>query len=219
MPTTSPSNIVYPDGASNYNYLADLAALAQSVQNALDKQGNMFHGTDSERIAYTTEAKNGTLWSNSDGDMMTYQFRAGKWYPEYEFVPLDLTSQTNQNFEPSEYQPLGIHVTSFGRMATLAGTLEQKTVFSWARNTHWNLGFIPLRVAPPGPLNNLSSVWNPQDLKLVPVNVAVRGYVTTPSEAGRIRLVPEELLRNMNSSSGARIDLPGLTWAIPQPEL
>lgn len=219
MPTTNPSNIVYPDGASPYNYLTDLAALAQSVQNALNKQGNMFHGTDSERIAYTTKAKNGTLWSNSDGDMKTYQFRAGTWYPEYEFVPLDITSKTNQNFAPAEYQPVGVHVTSFGRMATLSGSLQQKTVFSWQKGTVWNLGTIPLRVAPPGPLNNMSSVWSPQDSKLIAVSAQIRGYVTTPAGAGLFQLVPAELFRNMSSSSGATIELPGLTWAIPQPKL
>lgn len=219
MGTTSPSNIIYPDGSSNFNYVTDMAAMAQSIQNALTKQGNMFSGTDSERIAYTTEAKNGTLWSNSDGDMKTYQFRAGKWFPEYEFVPLEQNGSTNGNFEPDPDQPVGVHVTNFGRMATLSGAQIQKTIFDWDANSVWTPGIIPLRVAPAGNLNEANTVWSRQDNKIISMSTEVRGFVTTPSMAGRIRLVPRERFRELTSYRGVRIEYPGITWAIPQPSV
>lgn len=215
MSTTSPSNIFYPDATGQYNLVADLATMAQSIQNALNKQANAHYGTDSQRIAYTSKATNGTLWSNSDGDMKTYQFRNGRWYPDYEFVPLDVASKTNGNFEPDQDHPLGVHVTGYGRMGLLAGRMVQKSIFDWNKNTHWTMGYIPKRVAPATPLNNLSSVWSPQDTKLIALNVAIRGYESTPSEAGRVRVVPEERWRNTQSSTGASLEVPGLSWVIP----
>lgn len=223
MSTTSPSNIFYPDADSQYNLVADLAAMAQSIQNALNLQANAHYGTDSERIAYTGRAKNGTLWANSDGDLKTYQFRNGRWYPDYEFVPLLKTGPGNfkqvTDFAPDPEYPLGVHVTSYGRMAVLSGRMIQTAKYKWDKNAHKTLGYIPTRVAPATNLNNLSSVWSSQDSRLTSMSIAIRGVASTPGEAGRVRAsVRDAVWRNQDSDTGASLEVPGITWFLSDPE-
>lgn len=212
MPTTSPSNIWYPDGSGLYNYVADLGALAESIQRALDNQANAFSGLDSDRIAYTTEARNGALWSNTDGDKKVYQFRNGRWYPDYEFLPLDRNSQTNGNFVADENQPPGVHVSGFGRMATLQGAYVQKSIFDWDTNSTWQLGIMPERVRPKSNLNTLVSAWTPDGSLgvnglLVPMGIEARS-------TGLVRFVPHERFKNTKDSTSARLEIPGISWII-----
>ena len=79
MATTTPDNIWTPDSGSNYNYVIDSAATASSVQNALTRRANSYTGTTTERTAFTTDAPEGTLWSDTNGDKTLWIKQGASW--------------------------------------------------------------------------------------------------------------------------------------------
>lgn len=165
MPTTNPDNITYPSGSDPYNYIPDLGTLANSVQSALKKRANLFSGTDQQRIAYTQDAVNGTLWANTDGDKKVYQFRNSRWWPEFQFIKMN-----SPRGEFTLNSISGLYLTSFGRMANLSLFFEQKSTFDW--NTKKEPMFktavanIPEGYEPDTPISYASAVWGPESGRL-----------------------------------------------------
>ena len=78
MAVTSPDNIRTPDSGDQYALVQDLGVLADTTQAAITKRGNMYVGTASQRIAFTT-ASNGVHWQDTDGTGAEYVRQAGSW--------------------------------------------------------------------------------------------------------------------------------------------
>lgn len=79
MALTSPDNIWTPDGSDNYSLVTDLAATASSVQNALTRRANSYTGTTTERTAFTADAPEGTLWSDTNGEKILWIKQGASW--------------------------------------------------------------------------------------------------------------------------------------------
>src|SRR5690348_7375396 len=77
MATTSPDNLVSPDGTAVYNLTIDLAAMQSSVQTALNGFGGR-KGTTSQRTAYLPLASNGEFYLDTSQGV-TYQKISGAW--------------------------------------------------------------------------------------------------------------------------------------------
>ena len=60
--TTSPDNIPSPTSGDPYNYVVDMAALADGTQDALTQKANMGVGTSTQRTAALSKFPNGALW-------------------------------------------------------------------------------------------------------------------------------------------------------------
>ena len=60
--TTSPDNIPSPTSGDPYNYVVDVAALADGTQDALTQKANMGVGTSTQRTAALSKFPNGALW-------------------------------------------------------------------------------------------------------------------------------------------------------------
>lgn len=79
MATTSPDNIWTPDSSDNYDYVINAAATATSVQNALTRRANSYIGTSEDRIAFTADAPEGALWSDTNGDKILWIKQGAVW--------------------------------------------------------------------------------------------------------------------------------------------
>ena len=60
--TTSPDNIPSPTSGDPYNYVVDMAALADGTQDALTQKANMGVGTSTQRTAALSKFPDGALW-------------------------------------------------------------------------------------------------------------------------------------------------------------
>ena len=60
--TTSPDNIPSPTSGDPYNYIVDMAALADGTQDALTQKANMGVGTSTQRTAALSKFPDGALW-------------------------------------------------------------------------------------------------------------------------------------------------------------
>lgn len=68
MATTSPDNIRTPDLGDSYNLVPDLQTMANDTQDALIERANAYKGTMAQRTAFTTQAEDGVLWQDTNGD-------------------------------------------------------------------------------------------------------------------------------------------------------
>lgn len=94
MATTSPDNIYSPDSGNQYALVQDLGAMADSVQSALATRGNSYRGTSAQRTAFTSQAPQGTLWSDTNGSQLVYVRKGTGW------------EEVNQDPEDSGWQNL-----------------------------------------------------------------------------------------------------------------
>ena len=165
MPTTDPDNIFYPALSDPYNPVADMGSMAASMQSALKKRANAFSGTDAQRIAYTEDAVQGTLWGNTDGDKKVYQFRNNRWWPEFEFIKMN---RIRGEFELTSNS--GLYVTSYGRMAQLNLFFEQRSIFDWnpGKANMWKTAVanIPEGYEPDTNISYYTAVWSPQSSRV-----------------------------------------------------
>lgn len=79
MATTSPDNIRTPDLGDPYNLVPDLQTLANDVQDALIERANSYTGTESQRNAFTSQAPDGALWIDTDGDKQMWRKDGNSW--------------------------------------------------------------------------------------------------------------------------------------------
>lgn len=78
MATTSPDNIWTPDNSDEYDLTVDLAAMATSVQTALEKRANSYKGTSAQRVAFQSSVRVGDLWQDTNGTQDLYVW-TGTW--------------------------------------------------------------------------------------------------------------------------------------------
>lgn len=83
MATTSPDNIWSADNNTPASLTAITAAMATSVQEALDKRAGPFKGTSSARNSFTNQASEGTLWVDTNGEKGVYRKEGANWTKIY----------------------------------------------------------------------------------------------------------------------------------------
>lgn len=206
MGVTSPDNISYPDQLDDFDYVGHFADQAQSVQDALTKMGNAYVGTPAERTAFTTTAPEGALWSDTTGDKMLWQFRDGKWYPEYEFVPIP--GNGTVALQPVAGAMTGVHVYSFGRLAVLTGEWTNTKALTINKRDWFTLGTLPTKVRPSGTGNarGTTSASTPSSGVMCRVHASSNGV---------LHFMPTDNNLVFNSTAGSGdIAINGLTWPL-----
>lgn len=78
--TTTPDNLPAPSLTDPYAVTQDFLNLADATQAALNRRGNAYRGTSTERTAFTS-ASIGTLWKDTDGIKMLWQRESSSWVP------------------------------------------------------------------------------------------------------------------------------------------
>lgn len=112
MATTSPDNIYSADTNTPQNLPAITGAMATSVQEALNKRGNAYAGTSSQRQSMTSSANDGTLWKDTDGGKELWAKDGGGWvkiWPPAEYSMTSMTAHVTagQSIPVDSYVPMG----------------------------------------------------------------------------------------------------------------
>jgi len=83
--TTSPDNIPSPTSGDPYNYVVDMAALADGTQDALTQKANMGVGTSTQRTAALSKFPDGALWYDTTTSS-EWRRVAGAWVDDSQWV-------------------------------------------------------------------------------------------------------------------------------------
>lgn len=78
MATTSPDNIWTPDSGDGYALTQDLAAFADTTQDALVVRANYYTGDNSQMANQESKATEGSMFFNTDDDK-EYRLVSGAW--------------------------------------------------------------------------------------------------------------------------------------------
>lgn len=216
MPATEPDGIVHP-GDGLYNYSADMAATASSVQTALNRRANAWRGTGAERAAFLNEAPEGALWTDNDGNKVLHMKRNGKWWPEIEYQQV---GSLQVSFGVTED---ALAITNFGRVAHLNCRIYQTADYYFSAKTGHPLATFDDRWAPrTGRVTTAIGMEAGYDLTPKPDQYLLKyiDVVYLPSEwsANKTRI----LIYNPTASSnqfttvgrGAELSL-SLSWPLP----
>ena len=84
--TTSPDNIPSPTSGDPYNYVVDMAALADGTQDALTQKANMGVGTSTQRTAALGGFPDGALWYDTTTSS-EWRRVAGAWVEQPPLQP------------------------------------------------------------------------------------------------------------------------------------
>ena len=87
MATTSPDGIFSADGNTPASLELITGAMAQSVQDALDRRAGPFSGTTVERNAFTNAADEGVIWVDTNGEKGVYRKNGANWQ---KIFPVDI---------------------------------------------------------------------------------------------------------------------------------
>lgn len=80
--------IATPSEDDEQNLVQDLAAMAVTVQNALNKRANSYKGTVTARTQFTQQAEDGVLWKDTNGTRALWVKQGTSWeriWPESSF--------------------------------------------------------------------------------------------------------------------------------------
>lgn len=117
MASTSPDGLRTPAPGDPFAPVADLAILANDVQEALNTRGNLYVGTSSERISFGS-APDGTHWQDTNGGKLEYVRDSGQWVPIRGVSPeINLTSDLLAGYRGTA---TGQTVDSFKRLVVRA---------------------------------------------------------------------------------------------------
>lgn len=78
MATTSPDNLWTPDSGDGYALTQDLAAFADTIQDALVVRANYYTGDNSQMANQASKATEGAMFFNTDDDK-EYRLVSGAW--------------------------------------------------------------------------------------------------------------------------------------------
>lgn len=128
MATTSPDNIWTPDAGDDYALTTDLAAMADTVQDAITANRTDLIGLDANRPANGSAGLvNGMTWYSTD-TRVTWRYNGSTW--SIEFRPLSAYTPTVTGFTSAQvtvtgkYQRLGTYNSGFVTISkTTAGVL------------------------------------------------------------------------------------------------
>lgn len=101
MATTSPDNLWTPDSGDGYALTQDLAAFADTIQDALEVRANYYTGNNSQMANQESKATEGSMFFNTDDDK-EYRLVSGAWVEAeasggaYNYVWADATARNAQ---------------------------------------------------------------------------------------------------------------------------
>lgn len=81
MAVQTTDGITTPGQGDTYDYAAQLAFMAESIQLALEKRANTRIGTASERDAYKSLAGEGVIWVDTTGEKGVWVKQGNDWKP------------------------------------------------------------------------------------------------------------------------------------------
>lgn len=122
MATTSPDNIWTPDSGDDYALTVDLAAMADTIQDALNESKTYRVGSNAQRLALSgADLFNGLRWHSTD-TREDWIYSLGSWqpYPLRSTVPLTNFS-ANWSATPG-YSP---HIVVEGNKRTIVGAITR----------------------------------------------------------------------------------------------
>lgn len=132
MATTSPDNIWTPDAGDDYALTTDLAAMADTVQDAITATRINLFGLDSERPANGSSGlTNGMTWYSTDTGA-TWRYSGSAWV--IEFRPLSDYTTTVTGMNPahitvsSKYERRGNLINGFVTITRITASSPTGTV-------------------------------------------------------------------------------------------
>lgn len=78
MPSTTPDGLTTPGDDDVFNWVPQMATLAEDVQNALNRRGNALKGTVAERNAYPGPQE-GMIWVDTNSERRVWRYSNGQW--------------------------------------------------------------------------------------------------------------------------------------------
>lgn len=79
MPVTN-RGIWTPGEDDDFDYIVNLAAMAQSIEdNSIGKGSNFYKGTAAQRNAFLSQATEGDAWQDTNGEKFTWVKRGSQW--------------------------------------------------------------------------------------------------------------------------------------------
>lgn len=76
---TTEDGIWTPDQIDDYNLVTDLSTMASTVQDALEERANAYRGTSAQRNNFTSEAPEGTIWVDTNGEKIVWVKQGNSW--------------------------------------------------------------------------------------------------------------------------------------------
>lgn len=148
MALTSPDNLWTPDSGDGYALTQDLAAFADTIQDALEVRANYYTGDNSQMANQESKATEGSMFFNTD-DGKEYRLVSGAWAEEYSAeapIYCALRLSTNQSLTTSDAavlwdaevsDPTAMHstVTNPGRITFAEAGLYEITASLYNGNT------------------------------------------------------------------------------------
>lgn len=137
MATTSPDAIYSPDAGQQYALTQDLAAMADSVQDALTARSRYRSGTSAERAAWTSPGEGALFYSSNLDQIHVYQ--SGAWvlvWPEQRARGL-FTGVSSPTGTVTVNHGLGVTPSYVSATNTNYGTIPgvREVVFNTANST------------------------------------------------------------------------------------
>ena len=121
--TTSPDNLPSPTSGDPYNYVVDVAALADGTQDALTQKANMGVGTSTQRTAALSKFPDGALWYDTTTSS-EWRRVAGAWVDLDSGAPVGVNYRSGyENFTASFPATVVIR----NRIAYLSGLVAPTT--------------------------------------------------------------------------------------------
>ena len=141
--TTSPDNIPSPTSGDPYNYVVDMAAIADGTQDALTQKANMGVGTSTQRTAALGKFPDGALWYDTTTSS-EWRRVGGAWVEQ---PPLQPAIQSHSiSFSGSGLNSGGGTLYRNGRNVFLMGVSIQPGSFA----NGGNISSIPAEFRPTG---------------------------------------------------------------------
>lgn len=71
--------IVTPNQTDEYNLVTDLNTMATSIDEALQDAANTYRGTSTQRTQFTSQAPEGTIWVDTNGEKIVWVKQGVSW--------------------------------------------------------------------------------------------------------------------------------------------
>ena len=134
--TTSPDNIPSPTSGDPYNYVVDMAALADGTQDALTQKANMGVGTSTQRTAALGKFPDGALWYDTTTSS-EWRRVGGAWVNQdtgWVTITPNAAYSTGTNLK---YRRIGQRVQIQGSGVRNSGNLTSADVIATLPGTVW----------------------------------------------------------------------------------
>lgn len=212
MAIQTEDGITTPSGNDEQKLVQDLAAMATTIQEALNKRANTYRGTSAQRSQFTSQAEEGQLWKDTNGSKILWAKQGTGWtrvWPENrESGVFAIGSRTQEFASPGQLQ-LRRYYGDTGNNAhanLLMDTNESRglTVANWKN----------------GSVTSLFSVGHNGQLEVrTQVGGSVSRFLPFSMHSGTVTLTPsgadQVTSQTVTMSSGQRFTAAPLVFVVP----